>query len=389
MYKYTPAKILNTLTVLFFLLPFSVAHSATERSIQFIFPTQAIETHVLEISGDTAGSALEAIAIKIGVPKEYLLLYRANSHKTVAGEGFLVSKLQDESRRLNEEDVLTDDDATIHVFVRPVTGDHVHSLYSIWVHDGNDYQLVRPLFDDELMKTIPAEGGDTAYYFAKLHNGLHTHGKGLIHVHPWTSPKWLYETDGLGATLYHWFDTVGVTIRQPPYRKALSLQFSNGLYFIDMQDFESILKNKDHHVTTKSYGKKHTSSKIENTADNHWQALYWKHHLDFTQEKAPDAITSTNIGNVWLGRNLSIVVLIYGPKTDVVEGANSYKKTIKNKSLRNNIAKLTTMKLQNMKDSGKYFMLQQFDGEQYPSPHSADNRYKKEDAKYRPTGGAL
>ena len=343
----------------------------------FRFPTWGM-TYEIEASGKTVEWAMHQIAAQSGVPSEYLLLYRASSRMF---DGSVTTNPQHYSNLLDRTHTLGSE-AVVNVFVRPIVGDHIHTLYSIWVHDGSEYKLVRPQFDAELQQKSHAVDGETEYYFFKLHNGLHTHGKGLIHIHPWTAPKWFHETAGLGATLGNWLDTVGVTIRKPPYRTGLSLEFSNGIYIISKADFEEIITNRSHLKTTKNFGSDFGKNRVANENGNTWKVLYWKHYLDFQENKAPAVITD-EIFNVWLGRNLGVVIFVYGPEKDVVKDVSDFATTVTHPTLRRDITEVTRLKLEVMKNSGSYMTLRQFDGGRYPSPHADDNRYKTEDEKYK------
>lgn len=356
---------------------------------QFMFENQA-SSYELKAAGKTVQWAATQLAEQTGVPSEYLLFYRKNN---AMFDGVSSANSQRNSELLSADAIFDSDDA-INVFVRPVVGDHVHSIYSIWIQDDSSYRLVRPLFDDELEHRNPATGGETEYYFFKLHNGLHTHGKGLMHVHPWTSPLWFHETDGLGATLGNWFDDVGVTLRQPPYRKEFSLEFGNDIHFISNSDFREIISNVKASKTTKSFGGECFSDDegcIKTIADkdgNSWKVLYWKHYLDFEQNKAPEIITE-DIGKVWLGRNLGVVILVYGAEQDVVRNASDFATTITQATLRADITEVTEAKLTAMKSSQDYMNLRQFNSERYPSPQADDDRYENVDKHYETRGQEL
>ena len=371
MSRYTVLAAMTVLALIGILLGLAQAEPT-----KFVFPNQGT-SYEIDASGKTAEWAAQQLAAQTGVPSEYFLLYRENSQMF---DGVLTANSQRYSNLLYRTDTLGSEDV-INVFVRPVVGDHVHSLYSIWIHDGTEYRLVRPLFDDELEHKIQAADGETEYYFFKLHNGLHTHGKGLMHVHPWTSPMWFHETDGLGATLGNWLDDVNVTIRQPPYRPVLSLEFSNGIYFISKAEFEEIITNRDPSKTTKSYGEDFGKNRLANENGNNWKVLYWKHYLDLEQNKAPEVITD-EIANLWLGRNLGVTILVYGPEADVVKSASDFATTVTHTTLREDITAVTKAKLAEMKESKLYLTLRQFDGRRYPSPQADDNRYQTEDKKY-------
>ncbi|GEM_PF-3392959 len=370
-------KILMLLIALVLFVP--PASGTDTQVVEFILPNHA-SSYELAAAGKTVAWAAQRLADLSGIPSEYLLLYRRQDWLF---DGVVVANSHLATNRLALDDRLADSDV-VNVFVRPVTGDHIHSIYNVWIHDGSAYRLLRPFYDAELLSKNDAHGGETEYYFAKLHNGLHTHGKGLIHVHPWTSPLWFHATDGLGATLEHWLDDVGVKIRQYPYRPTLSLEFSNGIYFVSKTQFKNIIANKDVAGTTRSYTADKLSTKmLAGDNDNVWTALHWKHYLDFENHQAPDVITD-DLGKIWLGRNLAVVVLVYGPRTDIVAQGADFATTVTDDSLNRDISEIVAAKLDSMKTGSDYFSLKQFDGGQYPSPYAVDGRYAAEDKQYRP-----
>lgn len=341
-----------------------------------MFPNQEIMNEFeLDTTGKTVAQMLPDIASRTGAPAEYIAVFRP---RPAGFDGTVVSVAQNGARLLPTDSL--DAGGTVNVFVRPLVGDHIHTIYNIWIHDGTSYKLVRPQFDAHLEHIAPAVDGETEYYFSKLHNGLHTHGKGLIHVHPWTSPSWFPFTDGLGAVLGAWFDTVDITVRQPPYRPAMSLAFGNGIHFVTKEDYLTIIRNKDSARTVKDFGTKHPESRIINQSGKSWKAFYWKHYLDFIAGDKPTVVTD-QLTKIWMGRNLSVVTLVYGPDTDVVAAGTNFATTF-TASARADIVEVTTAEINNMKSTGLYFTLRQYDGERYPSPASPDNRYQTEDLRY-------
>ncbi len=210
-----------------------------------------------------------------------------------------------------------------------------------------------------------------------------------MHVHPWTSPFWFHDTDGLGATLGNWLDDVGVTLRKPPHRNTLFLEFRNGIYLISNSEFGEIINNQSESSTTKSFGTRLNSevddscvNTLTNQDGRSWKALYWKHYLDFEDDVEPEII-SEGIANVWIGRNLGVVVLIYGDEEDVVRGTGSFSTSITEPALHADILEVTTAKLDSLRNNPEEYMnLGQFDGGRYPSPYADDDRYGILDRSY-------
>jgi hypothetical protein len=132
------------------------------RNTRFEFPNQGT-SYEIDASGKTAGWAAQQLAARTGVPSEYLLLYRGTSRifdGALVGDSQRYSDLVAIGETLGSEEV-------VNVFVRPVVGDHIHSLYSIWIHDESEYRLVRALYDGELHHKNEATDGETEYYFLK------------------------------------------------------------------------------------------------------------------------------------------------------------------------------------------------------------------------------
>ena len=101
---------------------------------------------------------------------------------------------------------------------RPISGDHIHLLYKIYL-DG------KPVIfhDRNLTEKIPYETApqacpstvDYAYKKAWYHTGVHSHCDmtpskgGIIHVHPWSAPIQL-RVEGREANLGMFFESVGI-----------------------------------------------------------------------------------------------------------------------------------------------------------------------------------
>lgn len=356
---------------------FGVAHAGTTK---FVFPQQAHLEFTLDTTGKTLSWAANELQTKTGVPAEYILFFVP---KPMFDGTVFVSPLnpQDNGAALKPAASFTTE-TVVNVYIRPIRGDHIHTIYQFWIHDGTGHKLMRPLYDGHLEHTAPAVDGETEYYISKIHNGLHTHGKGLIHVHPWSSPKWFHATEGIGATLGAWLDDVDVTIRQPPYREALSLAFGNDVYFVTKEEYKAIITNRDNNFMTMSYNKnKFKDSRIFNGGGSSWKVLYWKHYLDLDAGLKPQIVTD-QISNLWVGRNLSVVVLIYGPDTDFNTAGTKFDQVVKDKTLRDDIVEIFQAKLNEMKSLGLYFTLRQYDGDRYPSPADSENKYQLEDLKY-------
>ncbi len=117
-----------------------------------------------------------------------------------------------------------------YIQARPVVGDHIHMAISFLIH-GNP--RLKAEHDREPIETIEYEtappqicnaSGHIAYKKTWPHAGVHTHCDGLIHVHPWSSPRSIRK-QGLDIQLGLWFDQVGIEYRETP---LVSLQFADG-----------------------------------------------------------------------------------------------------------------------------------------------------------------
>jgi len=147
--------------------------------------------------------------------------------------------------------------------------------------------------------------GDSPFYFTIPHTGLHTHGQGLIHVHPFTAFHH-HEKLGLKATFGQWCPQVGVTIRHPPY-EPFSMEFRQGLQLIQGKAFPA-------------------GTKLVNRHGMQWVALFYRQMKDsikdlqiglharrMTLEEAfPHAqIFGSQIENLWLGIDGAVLFLLY------------------------------------------------------------------------------
>lgn len=114
------------------------------------------------------------------------------------------------------------------VRARPFVGDHIHMAIVFGVngvarekveHDRSPIEEEPYEHKSELCQ-VP---GTVAYSKMWPHAGVHTHCDGLIHVHPWSSPRTI-RREGTGVTLGLWFDQVGIRYFETP----LAIEFSDG-----------------------------------------------------------------------------------------------------------------------------------------------------------------
>lgn len=100
---------------------------------------------------------------------------------------------------------------------RPVTGDHIHMAMSISVNGVTRQAEHDRYYEEEIpyeqKEDICRVSGNIAYTKLWPHAGVHTHCDGIIHVHPWSSPRVL-RREGRQVTLGMWFDQVGIEYRR-------------------------------------------------------------------------------------------------------------------------------------------------------------------------------
>jgi hypothetical protein len=162
---------------------------------------------------DTAGDLLERVGELVGIPSDYIVLYKRTNL-------FQRNKLigRDPSQRIgcsstctsaNELNAKTlpslgvSEGSSVLCLIRPLRGDHIHQAFAVYVHD----ELVDTLWDSDWLRTPDASEGLTyPKSFEDLSDGMHdyhittTHphfgihsgqaqwfGDGFIHIHPGTS----------------------------------------------------------------------------------------------------------------------------------------------------------------------------------------------------------
>jgi hypothetical protein len=93
---------------------------------------------------------------------------------------------------------------------RPLSGDHIHMGYILYLDGERVILHDRNVTEDIAYDNKPAVckvPGSIAYKKTNLHNGIHTHCDGIIHVHPWSA---YFPVEGRDVTLGKWFKSVGI-----------------------------------------------------------------------------------------------------------------------------------------------------------------------------------
>lgn len=162
------------------------------------------------------------------------------------------------------------------ISARPVSGDHIHMAMSIWIGDSaRPPEHDRPYEEDIPYETFPKtchHNGSVAYTKLWPHAGVHTHCDGLIHVHPWSSPRSIRK-EGRQVTLGLWFDQVGIE-----YTRA-------GLQFRD-------------------------TGPLDNNATHKWRLAEYVCVHDATY-----TVYESQLDRVWLGHAYGAYVLWFGAST--------------------------------------------------------------------------
>jgi len=281
---------------------------------------------------------------------------------------------ENEAKVLNEKklvDLNVTDGSLIHCAVRPLRGDHIHQAFAVYVKG----ELVDIIWDQEWLGTPDANEGNTyPSSFVNLSSGIydyhitttHPHfgmhagqaywfGDGLIHSHPGTSWQWFQHTEGLGATLGAFLEQTGVAFydgadsRYPigqwhvPFNTTRDLEQNamtfpghtggketmvGGQYACEQINPDDKAKEglNGQNINNKTGPPRHTLRDFQTVLPNplgmtpeniiigsdathKWRAYYW----DYFNEAEPRMI-EYGIPELWLGKNLGMVVLSYEPR---------------------------------------------------------------------------
>lgn len=256
-----------------------------------------------EISGSENVEALvDGISETFGIPGQFLVLYRDDPPYFDQGIDLRLhsSRRFDDQPQKTLKQVGLKEKSRVYFKVRPLKGDHIHQAYVIRIGD----EKIPPLMDQRHYKPIHdapytddergvIEGG--IYQKVYLHTGVHTHLDNLIHEHPWSSPFWFTFSEGLGANFGQFMQSVDLSYRQ--YPSEFSIEF------------------QEPPLPKQFPGKKKFANgeKIDGKPAI-WRLVVWTDHknLEDKQEHTRD------FDRVWLGHNMGMVTLQFGPEEDEV-----------------------------------------------------------------------
>ena len=251
-----------------------------------------------------ANRLLAMLERKTGVPKNAIVLYTRPT--VLLTEGYNTKPYQEIDSNSHIHDNLI-------MKIRPLVGDHVHIIHSFWVFDGT-YKLISPLKDIYPVTThnggTPSEPTDY-YLLNALNAGVHTHGDGFIHIHPFTAPAMLSDlAEGLNCTLKLYFPVIGVTYKT--VTNLPSIQFNENVNFINYKDVDL--------TSGYTYVDSDQSEPLLFDPDDslQWYLFIWDNYTDFKNKRKPKIFVQ-DISNIWLYRNAAVFIFGYFPKNQVID----------------------------------------------------------------------
>jgi len=323
----------------------------------------------------TAGDLLARVADLLNIHSDYIVLYKKtallqNGSNLLTGRDpsarIGCSSMCDDYEALNAQSLSSlgvQDGTNVLCLIRPLRGDHIHSAFAVYVHG----ELVDSMWDADWLRTPHASEGKTyPVSFGDLQEGMHDYhitnlqphfgahsgqanwfGDGLIHIHPGTTWQWFDRVEGTGATLDAYLDQVGAA-----YYDATSLRYPFGSWNLPNTeenrlegrsamtfpattggeptmvggeyDCKSMLQSgtkgqnigEARHPLRDFENQEHDAIQMSpeniiiNSNSTHiWRVYYWEY---FNQTQTPE-VHEHGAGNLWLGRNLGMVVMSFEP----------------------------------------------------------------------------
>lgn len=137
-----------------------------------------------------------------------------------------------------EQEVQNTKGSSWQLLYRPIVGDHIHigikivlNNKEITLHDRN---ITEKIPYENKSETCPAPG-HIAYTKTWLHNGIHTHCDGMVHVHPFSA---FLKKEGRDARLSEWFQSTG--IEDYNHHIGRGYKYNNGYHNLQMHYYEHV-----------------------------------------------------------------------------------------------------------------------------------------------------
>jgi hypothetical protein len=248
----------------------------------------------------TYSEIMKQLADETGAPIKDIVLYRENI-KLVHHDSVESSKFID-----NNE---SHDNIQLFMKFRPIYGDHIHTIYLFCVHIDGNYKFLSPFPDAHpIEKFTPNINGPPYYIFKSVMSSVHTHGDGLIHIHPTTSaPYNRSNSEGLNCTLKLFYPIIGCYYRT--INNLPSIEFEKNIHLMSLDNVTS----KTNYTYFGNTWEKPIRLDPSNT--HRWCMYVWDSFDDFKKRSNP-IVYHTDLENIWLHNNHNIYVFVYVPNKD-------------------------------------------------------------------------
>lgn len=298
----------------------------------------------------------DTIAARVGVPAEYITLFQPDvaldtSHRVAARVPSTridaaiapsVSPYTHPREYMTAMDAITaqlgrqsleqagvPSGGQVQALIRPLRGDHIHHAFAMYV---GGRRLAHPV--DRAMQGYTSEGQHLLNVFP--HFGVHAGGAGwfqdgILHIHPGTSWSWFTQSEGLGATLGMFLESIGIVVwgraswRYPGHRPFPTMPDPLSHTCID-SDHELVYADERGDVVingytweSHEYAAGHTV--LCDNATHVWRAYVWRSVL---AHDPSNIVEDGGLDRIWLGAADSMISLSFESRngSDVYEGVD-------------------------------------------------------------------
>jgi len=252
---------------------------------------------------------IATLAKKTGLPPDAIVLY-TRPRKLVGN--FVSNPLT----LVNNNETLALAGCQLTMRVRPILGDHYHAIVSFWIYLDGAYYFVSPLRDIYPITEYPPnpeEGENTPYWEAiGMNAGFHTHGDGLIHIHPTSVMRPTdFLSEGVNCTMKLFLPVVGIDFRIKNYKS--SLMFTQNIHLVPYQETNSasgytIVDGENYDLL------------LVSTSTLQWYLFFWRDYSQYLANEKPIIYTNFNdINMMWMYANNAIFYFGYFPIDAVVD----------------------------------------------------------------------